>query len=91
MVIKKDTLFVVQLKKILIYIAKDKRTAAVKFESELNKKILLLPDNPYLFRQSHYFDSNLYRDLIYSGYTVIYKVDGVDILILEIFKWQEKW
>ena len=90
MAIKKDKLFVIQLKKILIYIAADKRTAAVKFESELNKKILQLPENPYLFRQSYYFENSAYRDLAYSGYTIIYKLDIADILILEIFKWQAR-
>lgn len=31
-----------------------------------------------------------YRDMIYQGYTIIYKVEKEKILILEIFKWQNK-
>ncbi len=31
-----------------------------------------------------------YRDLIHQGYTVIYKVEEEKILILEIFKWQQR-
>ncbi len=90
MVIVKDTVFIEQLKSILRYIAQDKRSAAINFERELNKKLLLLLETPYLYKPSHYFDDNRYRDLVYQGYTVIYKIDNDDILVLEIFKWIDK-
>jgi len=36
------------------------------------------------------FRAKEYRDLIYEGYTVIYKVETDKILILDIFKWQNR-
>ena len=57
MIIIRDIRFSMQLLSILRYIAKDKKSAAVDFESELNQKI---------------------------------KVEKEKILILEIFKWQNK-
>ena len=57
MMIIRDIRFSMQLLSILRYIAKDKKSATVDFESELNQKI---------------------------------KVEKEKILILEIFKWQNK-
>jgi len=86
----KDSVFVLQLFKILQHIKKDKITPVKKFEKELNDKILLLKENPNMCRKSIYFEDEVYRDLIYSGYTIIYKIEEEKILILEIFKWQNR-
>ena len=45
---------------------------------------------PYKYRKSYYFEDESYRDLIYKGYTIIYKIDEQTIKILDIFKWQDK-
>jgi plasmid stabilization system protein ParE len=90
MIIIKDKLFQKQLFGILKFIAKDKITAAKKFENELNHLIQNLANSPYKFRASNYFDEKHYRDLVYQGYTIIYKIETDKILILEIFKWQER-
>ncbi len=79
-----------QLISILSFIAKDKKSAALKFERTLDYQIQGLIRFPYKFRKSYYFDDEAYRDLIHIGYTVIYKVDHDKILILEIFKWQDR-
>ncbi len=49
-----------------------------------------LLDFPYQYRQSLYFEDESYRDLVYQGYTIIYKVEEERVLILEIFKWIER-
>ena len=41
-------------------------------------------------RPSIYFKDIKYRDLIFKGYTVIYKVEEDEIKILDIFKWQDR-
>ena len=41
-------------------------------------------------RASIYFEDSRYRDLIFKGYTVIYKVEENEIKILDIFKWQDR-
>ncbi len=90
MIIIKDKLFQKQFFEILKFIAKDKITAAKKFENELSHLIQNLVNSPYKFRASYYFEDETYRDLIYQGYTIIYKIETNKILILEIFKWQNK-
>ncbi|MFA6138542.1 MAG: type II toxin-antitoxin system RelE/ParE family toxin [Sulfurimonas sp.] len=90
MTIIRDIEYLTQLFKILAYIKKDKLSSAKKFEKELNNKIKALIHSPYQHRKSYYFEDEAYRDLIYIGYTVIYKVEYERILILEIFKWQER-
>jgi len=88
--IEKKPKFLKELFLILRLIRKDKVSASIQFEKELSKKIKNLVDFPYQCRASYYFEDKLYRDLIYQGYTVIYKVEVERILILEIFKWQNR-
>ncbi len=90
MKIEKKLVFLKSLKRILLYIKIDKPTAASNFEKELNKRIKLLSHNPLMHRKSQSFDDEAYRDLIYKGYTIIYKVEGETIMILDIFKWQDR-
>jgi len=90
MIIIRDIRFSMQLLSILRYIAKDKKSAAVDFESELNQKINDLVFFPLKYRASFYSEDKAYRDMVYQGYTIIYKVEKEKILILEIFKWQNK-
>lgn len=85
-----EPLFLNQLNDILSFIALDKKSASQNFKRELKKKINLLSLTPFMCRKSNYFDDIAYRDLVYSGYTVIYKVEVEKILILEIFKWQSR-
>jgi len=63
--------------KILDYIAQDKLSASENFLNELDKLINNLPNFPFKFRKSKYFDNENIRDMIYKGYTIIYRVDEV--------------
>ena len=90
MIIIKDENYLSQLFTLLSYIGKDKQSASKKFEEELNNKINLLKTSPFMCKQSNYFEHEAYRDLVYSGYTIIYKVEEEKIIILEIFKWQNR-
>ena len=90
MKIIRDSGFSTQLYKILKFIAADKISAARQFEKELNMKIKNLKDFPRQYRASRYFDDEDYRDLIHRGYTIIYKVEKERIVVLEIFKWQNR-
>jgi len=67
------------------YIAKDKKSAANKFKSNLFKIIKNLINNPYKYRKSRYFDDENIRDMIYEGYTIVYKITQDSIIILNIF------
>ncbi len=60
---------------ILDYIAQDKLSASENFLNELDKLINNLPNFPFKFRRSKYFDNENIRDMIYNGYTIIYRVN----------------
>ena len=72
---------------ILEYIAQDKISAAKKFIDEIDKLIDDLPNFPFKYRKSIYFQDENIRDLIYKGYTIVYRVNIAKkrIEILRIF------
>ena len=70
---------------ILDYIAQDKLSASENFSNELDALINNLPNFPYKYRKSIYFDNENIRDMIYKGYTVVYRVNKDSIDILRIF------
>jgi len=76
-----------QLKEIIERIALDKPSASMKFKNELKKSINLLPDYPFKYRKSIYFDDENIRDMVYKKYTIIYRVKPRknEIEILRIF------
>jgi len=78
------------LLKILTTISKDKKSAAKIFNKDLKSKLELLLDAPLMCRSSIYFEDKKYRDLIFKGYTIIYKVEDEEIKVLDIFKWQDR-
>jgi len=84
MKIVESNLFKEKLREITLTIKKDKPSAAVKFAKDLKKQINTLTNMPYKYRQSQYNDNPNIRDMIFKGYTIIYKVDK-EIIILEIF------
>jgi len=90
MIIEKKEKFLSALQHILLYIGADKPSAALRFADALNKQIENLIHFPYKYRKSHYFDDEAYRDMVFKGYTVIYKVEPERIIVLDIFKWQSR-
>lgn len=59
-----DPIFSNELKAILQYIAQDKKFASIKFKNDLQKLINDLPNFPYKYRQSIYFDDKNVRDMV---------------------------
>ena len=76
-----------ELLAILKYIAKDKITASRKFKKDLNIQISKIPEFPYKYRQSFYFEDENIRDMIFKSYTINYDIDlnKNTIFILSIF------
>ena len=85
MEIRRTKLFKEQFKVILENIAKDKVSAMSRFKKELNDRIDDLPNMPKKYRKSLYYDDENVRDMIFRGYTIIYKIDKKHITIVEIF------
>jgi len=82
-----SAIFKTELKNILIYIAKDKPTVSLNFKNELKAYIKEIPDNPFKYRPSFYFNDKNIRDMTFMGYTIVYEVnfEKESIEILKIF------
>ena len=78
------------LKSIIYYKSKDKALSAKNFKQDLKNRFEILCDNSYMYRKSIYFDDDYYRDFVYKGYTIIYKIEKDFIRVLDIFKWQDR-
>lgn len=75
MQIKLDEEFENNFEIIFRYISKDKISASKNFKKELFKQIKNISDFPYKYRKSIYFEDKNVRDMIFKGYTIVYKVD----------------
>jgi plasmid stabilization system protein ParE len=64
-----------ELLAILKHIAKDKITASREFKKDLNIQISKIPEFPYKYRQSFYFEDENIRDMIFKSYTINYEID----------------
>ncbi len=69
------TTFEFNLLHVIDFIAEDKPIASVNFANELEKLILNLPNFPYKNRQSIYFNDENIRDMVFKGYTIVYKIN----------------
>jgi hypothetical protein len=63
------------LQETIQFISRDSKTRALNFKSELDTHINNLDTMPFKFRKSIYFNDENMRDLIFKGYTVVYKID----------------
>jgi len=75
-----------KLENISDYIAQDKKSAARKFLKDLKKQVNNLTHFPYKYRKSYYFNDENIRDMVFKGYTIIYKIENDKIIVLDIFK-----
>lgn len=82
--------FVNRLEKQLDYIKNDNPKAAEYFKEELLKRIKTIPSNPLIFRKSIYFNDLSIRDLIYKGYTVVFRIAEKQIEVFGFVKFQDK-
>ncbi len=89
MKIQESEKFKKNLKNILEYITKDKKTATVDFKNNLKKLIQNLKFMLYKYRKSYFFDNENIRDMVFKGYVIPYLIDKEKLIILDIFKWRE--
>ncbi|MEA3490501.1 MAG: type II toxin-antitoxin system RelE/ParE family toxin [Campylobacterota bacterium] len=77
------------LQHIISFIALDSVNRAHFFKKQLDTKIANLTCFPYKYRQSIHHTNKDVRDLIYKGYTIVYRVSvqKETIEIIDIFKW----
>lgn len=81
--------FIAKLQFVLEKIAEDKTSAAHTFRREILRECYSLSDFPYRCRRSiHYNDDNI-RDLIFKGYTIIYKIKDDEIKVFALTKYED--
>ena len=73
----------------LRFIANDSPKNALKFKNELLTQIHSLVSHPLKCRKSIYFDDESIRDLVYKGYTIVYRIAEDKIEIFGLTKYQE--
>ncbi len=87
MQINRSRRYINSLFEILDFIAQDNISASENFLDKLDECISNLPNFPYKYRKSLYFHDDNIRDMIYKGYTVVYRMnlEKNSIDILQIF------
>ena len=88
-IVFKDT-FISRLENQLNYIALDSPGRARKFNSDLIRRIKEIPVNPYRYRKSIYFNDNTIRDLVFKGYTIVFRISDGAIEVFGFVKFQIK-
>lgn len=84
-IIFKDT-FVNRLEKQLDFIALNNPANARRFKNDLLTKIKSIPSNPFKYRKSIWFDDQNIRDLIFKGYTVVFRINSNTIEVFGFVK-----
>ena len=84
--------YLTSLQKIMRFISLDSKQRALIFRNQLDKQISTIGQMPFKCRKSIYFDEETIRDMIFKGYTIVYKVDKdkEQITILGIKKYTAK-
>jgi hypothetical protein len=86
-IIVKDT-FINKLGNQLDYIAQNNPTNSRIFKNELFNLIKDIPSNPRKHRKSIWFDDEDIRDLIFKGYTIVYRINKNTIEVFGFVKYQ---
>lgn len=81
--------FLKRLKSQIQYISIDSPNRAEKFKKELLLKIRKIPKNLTIYRKSIYFDDYLIRDLIFKGYTIVFRINENTIEIFGFVHYHE--
>ncbi len=78
-----------RLKEHIEFIAADNLNAAKKLRNQLLSKTQSISDNPYLFRQSIYFEDSQIRDCVFKGCTIVFKIEPSRIIVFGFLKHQQ--
>ena len=86
-IILKDT-FVDRLESQIDYMNVNSIESAIKFKDTILSAIESLPQNPYMYRKSIYFNSSDIRDLVVAKCTITYRIKNDVIEIFGFRKFQ---
>jgi len=88
-IVFKDS-FIYRLENQIEFIALDSPSRARKFKSDLMIRIKEIIKNPYQFRRSIYFEDETIRDLIFKGYTIVFRITNERVEIFGFVKYQKE-
>ena len=57
------------------YISKFSKTNAKRFKTGILQEIRNIPQNPYLYRKSIFYDDKNIRELIFKGYCIVFHIN----------------
>jgi plasmid stabilization system protein ParE len=86
-IVLKDT-FLNRLEEQINYIATDNPTRAREFKNEVLEKVKAIPRFPYRCRKSIYFDEENIRDLVFRGFTIVYRITEARIEVFGFVKYK---
>ena len=86
-IIYKDT-FILRWENQLYFIGLNNKVNSRKFKNELFRLIKATPSNPRKHRKSVWYDDEDIRDLIFKGYTIVYRINKTTIEIFGFVKYQ---
>lgn len=86
-VVFKDS-FVDRLEKQIDYISIDSPPRARKFKNDLLNRVKEISKNPFRYRKSIYFNTDNVRDLIFKGYTIVFRINNDTIEVFGLVKYQ---
>lgn len=66
--------FLEKLEQLVDFIARDKPIAARKFKNDLITELRKIGDFPFRCKPSIFFEDPTIRDMVFKGYTIVYKV-----------------
>ena len=78
--------FIIELEAIIDFITFDSIDKANKFAKDLKAKINKIPDMPYAYVKNSQANNEKVRNLIFKGYTIVFRIGKSEIKILAIFK-----
>jgi hypothetical protein len=87
-IIFKDT-FISRLENQLDFISQNNPTNSRKFKNDLFNLIKDIPSNPRKHRKSIWYDDVDIRDLIFKGYTVVFRINNKTIEVFGFVKFQD--
>ena len=87
-ILYKDT-FIIRLQDQWRYLNERSPKAAQRFKTKIIDKIKGISRNPYHCRKSMCFDDDSIRDLVYDGYTVVFRVNGNQVEVFGLVRYQE--
>lgn len=82
--------FLFRLESQIEFISLDSPVRARKFKSDLFKRIKEIPTRPISYRKSIYFDDETIRELIFKGYTIVFRITENRIEIFGFVKYQKE-